>query len=92
MIDIALDSRSTKEMEDQKARERAVAYKTMEGLWAFQDFLGIVKSVKEDAVKSLYQMGDREASEAKFGEIRGSLKAIAKIERELDYILNWSEQ
>jgi hypothetical protein len=81
----------SREEEDQKARERAVAYKTMMGLWSFQDFLETIKSVREEAVKSLYQMPDEKATEAKFGEIRGTLKAIDKIERDLDYILSCKE-
>lgn len=81
----------SREEEDEKARERSVAYQTMMGLWAFKDFLEIIKSVKEEAVKALYQMDNDQATAAKFGEIRGTLKAIEKIDKELDYILNWKQ-
>lgn len=82
---------SVKEEEDQKAKERASAYHLMMNMWAFKDFLELISSVKGDAIKSLYQMPNEQATEAKFGEIRGILKAIDKIERELDYILSYKE-
>ena len=81
----------TRDEENQKAREKSVAYKTMMGIWAFQDYLDFIKSVKSDAIKDLHQMEDKDATEARFGQIRGILKAVDRIERELEYILSWKE-
>jgi len=64
----------------------------MMGLWAAQDWLQSIKAIKEDAVKSLYEMEDKDATEAKLGQIRGTLKTVAKIERDLDFILSWKEE
>lgn len=83
---------TTKEIEDQKSRERASAYQQMAQLWAWTDFLKFVSGLKETAIKELTQTNDFNATEAKFGEIKGILKTVEKIERELDYILNWKEE
>jgi len=82
---------TTREIENQKQREKSTAYRLMADMWAFRDFMESILRVKDHAIKDLYQMTDFQATEARFGEIRGTLKAIEKIERELEYILNWRE-
>lgn len=86
-----MDKKTIKEEEDQKARERSQAYRTMYELWAFKDFMEMIQGIKASAIKSLYQVTDEKATANQFSRVRGILETVEKIEKELDYALNWRE-
>jgi hypothetical protein len=83
---------SVREEEDTKAKEKAEAYRLMMQSWSFKDFMEYVKSLKEGAIKSIYLLNDERASEAQFGRLRGILETVVKIERELDFIVNFGRK
>jgi formylmethanofuran:tetrahydromethanopterin formyltransferase len=82
---------TTKEIEDQKTSEKSAAYRMMAEMWAFKDFMEMIRNIKLDAISSIPNMPSDQVTESKFGELRGIMSTIDKIDRDLDYILNFKE-